>query len=239
MKTCPNCKSKLQNNEHLCIYCGTKIDVSTVKNTTLNNEQKVTGSQNLDTLNNYKDQFNTEVYKKVMIYGNRIRIIKTYNRIVARIGETLMIVEVDGFERNIAPDINGDYVLIQGKENVSYQGPILVAIIKKEKPIVYPKTTPTTAVNKTSNTISTPNTQNSNAEEVKLPTYQYWLLISSYLLSFTYIAPIIGVIASFIAYSDIEASLNKDKDGKLGLTIVAGILHAFFIVLGIYSNGGF
>lgn len=28
MKTCPNCNSKLQNNNHLCEYCGTIIDAS-------------------------------------------------------------------------------------------------------------------------------------------------------------------------------------------------------------------
>jgi hypothetical protein len=93
------------------------------------------------------------------------------------------------------------------------------------------------------NSVSSNHYINSNKKEesttTSLPKYQYWLLISSYLLSFTYIAPIIGIIASFVAYSDIEASNHKDKDGQIGLTIGAGILHAFFIVLGIYSNGGF
>jgi hypothetical protein len=239
MKTCPNCNSKLQNNEHLCIYCGTKLDGSTIKNATLNNEEKVSNSQNLETLNSYKDQFNTQEYKKVMVYGNRILIKAIYKKLTSRVGETLMIIEVDGVERKIVSDVSGDYVLVQGQENVWYQGPIVVAVIKKDKPVIIPKTSTPTVTNKTYNSVTPPKVQNSSVGETGLPTYHYWLLISSYLLSFTYIAPIIGIIASFIAYSDIEASSNKDKEGKLGLTIGAGVLHGFFIILGIYSNGGF
>jgi hypothetical protein len=202
-------------------------------------KKEVSPSQNLETLNNYEYQFNTQEYKKETIYGNRILIKAIYKKITARVGETLMIVEVDGFERKIVHDVSGDYVLVQGQENVWYQGPIVVAVIKKEKPVIIPKTSTPTVTNKTYNTVTPPKVQNSSVGESSLPTYHYWLLISSYLLSFTYIAPIIGIIASFVAYSDIETSSNKDKEGKLGLTIGAGVLHGFFIILGIYSNGGF
>lgn len=70
-----------------------------------------------------------------------------------------------------------------------------------------------------------------------LPKYQYWLLISSYLFAWTYIAPIFGIIASFISYNEIDNTNHEEKDNQKALTIGAGLLHGFFIILGMFSNG--
>lgn len=237
MKICLECNSKMLDNEHLCTYCGAKFEL------TKNNfavQQNHSGL--FESLHSYKESYNSSEYKKVFIYGNEIYIKEIFKADKSLSNQALMIVEVDGVEKYIYPDSKGDYLIIQGKIGSKYKGPILVAIIKltsntqeiklSSSSTSKPTTNkPLTSIQSTSNQTKTP--------AAELPKYQYWLLLSSYFLSFTYLAPIIGLLASFAAYSDIESSHHKDKDGQLSLTIGAGVLHAFFIVLGIYSNGGF
>ena len=164
MKTCINCNSKLNDNDHLCIYCGEKV----VLNSTIDNGQNFT-SKNLI----------NELFKKE---------VKTYKN--------------EQNKQTVESNKNNSVK----KENLSY----------KENDSHYkPQMTSTS----------------------NLPKYQYWLLISSYLFSWTYIAPIIGIIASFTAYSDIETSNHEEKDNQKALTIGAGLLHGFFIILGMFSNG--
>lgn len=234
MKTCPNCNSKLQDNEHLCMYCGTKLQSL---NQNISNKQETTprDSEIYERLNDYNSQFNSNEYKKIIIQGKKIYIKEIYKSQKAAINQAIMKVEIDGVEKNIYPGIVGDYIILQGKANTFYEGPIVVAVIRKK----VTQTSPTQTTQSSTSTSYTPPVNKTASADTNLPKYQYWLLISSYLLSFTYIAPIIGIIASFTAYSDIEASNHKDKEGQMGLTIGAGFIHGLFILLGIYSNGGF
>lgn len=233
MKTCPNCNSKLQDNEHLCMYCGTKFQAL---NQNISNKQEITPRDPgiYERLNDYNSLYNSNEYKKIIIQGKKIYIKEIYKSQKASINQAIMEVEIDGVEKNIYPGIEGDYIILQGKANTFYEGPIVVAVIRKK----VTQTTPTQTTQSSTSTSYTPSA-NQTSSDTDLPKYQYWLLISSWLLSFTYIAPIIGIIASYIAYSDIEASNHKDKEGPMGLTIGAGVLHGLFILLGIYSNGGF
>lgn len=234
MKTCPNCNSKLQDNEHLCMYCGTKLQSI---NQNIANKQETTprDSEIYERLNDFNSQFTSNEYKKIIIQGKKIYIKEIYKSQKAAINQAIMKVEIDGVEKNIYPGIEGDYIILQGKANTFYEGPLVVAVIRKK----VRQTTPKQTTQSSTSTSYTPPVNQTSSSDSDLPKYQYWLLISSWLLSFTYVAPIIGILASFIAYSDIEASNHKDKEGQMGLTIGAGVLHGFFILLGIYSNGGF
>jgi hypothetical protein len=230
MKTCPNCNTKLQDNDQLCMYCGIKFNSVNDKTDIIDrNNQK--NNINLEKLNDYANQYNSPEYEKIIINGNKILIKGIFKSQKATISQMLMIVEIDGIEKKIYPKFEGDYILIQGNTGRFYQGPLLIAIVKKNVTTTVP-----TAIRAT---IKTSPVNTTESPELNLPKYQYWLLISSWIFSFTYIAPIIGIIASYVAYSDIEASSHKDKESQMGLTIGAGVLHAFFILLGIYSNGGF
>ena len=105
------------------------------------------------------------------------------------------------------------------------------------KPASVPKKKGVSKTNPSSpktNTSKPTSKQTKSYEDIDLPSYHYWLLIPSIFFSITWIIPLVGLIATGFAYSEINETNEEKSDLDLTkpyiLTIITGLVHILYLI---------